>query len=97
MPRYIDAEKLKDEIAVLFERNPNLIDEWLAYAVEDAIDEQPTADVVEVVRCEDCKYFEKSTPYSLCIQHDAEAVNEDGYCSMGEKRTDAITEHRHDR
>ena len=40
--RLIDADALKDEIAVLFERNPHLIDDWLSYAVEDTIDEQPT-------------------------------------------------------
>lgn len=40
--RLIDADALKDEIAVLFERNPNLIDEWLSYQVEDAIDDAST-------------------------------------------------------
>lgn len=40
--RLIDADALKDEIAVLLERNPNLIDDWLAYAVEDTIDDAPT-------------------------------------------------------
>lgn len=40
--RLIDADALRDEIAVLFERNPNLIDGWLAYAVEDTIDDAPT-------------------------------------------------------
>ena len=40
--RPIDADALKDEIAVLFERNPKLIDGWLAYAVEDTIDDAPT-------------------------------------------------------
>jgi hypothetical protein len=44
---YIDRDKLKDDIAVLFERNEELIDEWLANCVDDVIDEQPTADVVE--------------------------------------------------
>lgn len=47
MPRYIDADALKDNIAVLFERNEKLIDEWLANCVDDVIDEQPSADVVE--------------------------------------------------
>lgn len=43
----ISREALKDEIAVLFERNPNLIDDWLAYAVEDTIDDAPTIDPVK--------------------------------------------------
>ena len=45
--RLIDADALRDEIAVLFERNPNLIDGWLAYAVEDTIDDAPTIDPVK--------------------------------------------------
>lgn len=41
----IDRQRLKDDIAVLFERNEKLIDEWLANCVDDVIDEQPSADV----------------------------------------------------
>ena len=48
MSRYIDAERLKDDMAVLLERNEKLIDEWLANCVDDLIDDQPTADVEEV-------------------------------------------------
>lgn len=40
--RLVDSEALKDALAVLLERNKNLIDEWLAYAIEDVIDEQST-------------------------------------------------------
>lgn len=47
MTRYIDADVLKDDIAALFERNEKLIDKWLANCVDDVIDEQPTADVIE--------------------------------------------------
>lgn len=61
MPRYIDADALKDDIAVLFERNEKLIDEWLANCVDDVIDEQPTADVVERKRG---KWTEKEVIYA---------------------------------
>ena len=50
--RMIDSDALRDEIAVLFERNPNLIDGWLAYAVEDTIDDAPTIDPVKHGRWE---------------------------------------------
>ena len=46
--RIIDADALADNIAVLFERNKALIDEWLMHYVEDAIDEAPTIDAVPV-------------------------------------------------
>ena len=65
--RLIDADALRDEIAVLFERNPNLIDGWLAYAVEDTIDDAPTIDPVkhgrwikwegDVLTCSNCKHY----------------------------------------
>jgi hypothetical protein len=49
MARYIDAEVLKRK----------LIDEKHFYPaiVARAIDETPTADVEEVVRCKDCEYY----------------------------------------
>ena len=44
MSDLISREKLKDDIAVLLERNDKLIDEWLANCIDDVIDEQPTVD-----------------------------------------------------
>ena len=40
--RLVDCETLKDDLAVLLERNANLIDDWLAYTLDDVIDETPT-------------------------------------------------------
>ena len=45
MSDLISREKLKDDIAVLLERNDKLIDEWLANCIDDVIDEQPTVDL----------------------------------------------------
>lgn len=42
MTDLVSREKLRDDIAVLLERNGKLIDEWLAYCIDDVIDEQPT-------------------------------------------------------
>lgn len=42
MSDFISREKLKDDMAVLLERNSKLIDEWLANCIDDVIDEQPT-------------------------------------------------------
>lgn len=46
--------------------------------------EQPTADVVEVVRCRDCEYYDNL----LCGRFNAygTSVEEDDYCSYGERR-----------
>jgi hypothetical protein len=63
-------------------------------AILDTIDEAPTVDAVEVVRCKDCKWG--ATPYG--DEHDGwtECTNlfgrplmpDEGFCSYGERRTD---------
>ena len=45
MRRYIDADKLQEEFKELHGGKRSLL-----------IDTQPTADVVEVVRCKDCRH-----------------------------------------
>ena len=50
----------------------------------DAIDNAPTVDAVEVVRCKDCKYADE---YAMCGF--VEWYNsKDDYCSRGERRED---------
>jgi hypothetical protein len=58
-----------------------------------AVESCPTADVVEVVRCRDCKYGETSTcPITgvelfICRHgHLNRAVEKDHFCSYGERR-----------
>ena len=60
----------------------------------NAIDEMPNADVVPVVRCRDCKYYDKK--YHQCKLHSEEPdqystgfifnMQEDDFCSYGERR-----------
>ena len=51
MARYIDADALKQRI----------MNNWYtATEISDEIDAEPTADVVEVVRCKDCKYSDEN-------------------------------------
>lgn len=66
-----------------------------AYAVEKAIKEAPAADMVEVVRCKDCKYCEILFPVK---EIGKEAVvgykcllirtykNAEGFCDYGKRR-----------
>ncbi len=59
-----------------------------------AIENAPEEDVVEVVRCKDCKYCHKETrwngeKYFGCYQEsvfDMETTYPDHYCSYGERR-----------
>lgn len=48
--RYIDPMKLKMSIAM-----NNILEN--PKSLEDIIDEEPDADVIEVVRCDKCKYL----------------------------------------
>ena len=57
----------------------------------DFINDQPTADVVEVVRCKDCvhTYTDTFLGNVVCSNHDCIPVKPDDYCSWGERRDDA--------
>lgn len=50
----------------------------------------PTADVVEVVRCKDCKHFGRDMGHGKhdCKKYEMPYCLENDYCSYGERRTD---------
>ena len=98
MAEYKDVELPKKQIAD-FKRAVNAVkpmnsDYLTGYisalsVVEGAIAEQPTADVVEVVRCKNCKFrkTENCAMYYECEcgeQHTWE--NDDDFCSCGERK-----------
>ena len=96
MSRYIDADRLKDTI----QNNDYVLSDWInstgmgmfTTGIFEAIDEQPTADVVEVVMCKGCEHFEainnddhgwckmiSDLPCGISVRYD------DDYCSFGER------------
>lgn len=86
---YVDAEILKRNIRVNLMPN---VDIDGTVAVENAeryflnlIDKTSTADVVEVVRCKDCKHKEKETN-KWCKFWNKFCAYDDNYCSCGERR-----------
>lgn len=48
----------------------------------------PTADVVEVVRCKDCKYVKPMSfkGYFMCKRHHKYCRKADDFCSYGERK-----------
>ena len=90
--RYISQNALIKEIAKI---HGNLSTKNVGQAMWDT----PTADVVEVVRCRDCKYCKKLDIVDVC-EHDKNlminesnpkrvhvlCVTPDHYCSYGEKK-----------
>ena len=89
MARYIDADKIHQFVEDNFKGDVPY--EW-AWTLT-AIDKEPTADVVPVVRCKDCKYY-KAQKQSVnwknkkkyCCRVVALKVNENDYCSYGERK-----------
>ena len=59
------------------------------YGLMNAINHVPTADVVEVVRCKDCKYnpeFETKRKGWVWCRNFRTEVKSTGFCSYGERR-----------
>ena len=60
---------------------------------KEIVDQMPTVDAVEVVRCKDCKHYKPqfqgahrncTTPY--CMRVNTVKVKPDDFCSFGERR-----------
>ena len=83
MPRYIDADALWMDII----HNMDYCEDILEF-----IEAQPTTDVVEVVRCKECKYWHREIHngieyfnYSSCdLNHYGDGHN--FYCADGERK-----------
>lgn len=54
------------------------------------IDSAPAADVVEVVRCKDCKHLMFSDMYGECSQAHMGIVRPDDFCSYGERKDNSV-------
>lgn len=95
MPRYIDADIAHEEIEKLqteLESNNDTI--WkknkpiykgLCYA-RGIINETPTADVAEVVRCGNCKYYHQGVVTRCTNPKGLKAPSDYGYCSYGKRK-----------
>ena len=89
MHKYIDADLLiSKELIPLTKRldccHPKQMKGVLM--AMSKIDSAPAADVVEVVRCKDCKHLMFSDMYGECSQAHMGIVRPDDFCSYGERR-----------
>lgn len=98
MSRYVDADALIEELQSCsyntWSKDTNRT--WWAQAVKvkdniiECIERQPTADVVEVVRCKDCKHWGGTTYGFVCRKFSGIdtkiCMGADHYCSYGERR-----------
>lgn len=81
---YIDRENLLREVYKKTANDRTIHIDCMASFV-NLVNEQPTADVVEVVRCKDCAYH--YTPLADCCGVPF-VTNDDDFCSWGERRED---------
>ena len=80
MSRFIDADELL-----------NKLPDDLPYkaSVKRVLMQAPTADVVEVVRCRDCKHFTEGMAIGMCKRDEYKPIlpiNANHYCSYGKRR-----------
>ena len=86
MARYIDADALMEKLL------SRLKDGEVLYRISpQEIDDAPTANVVEVVRCKDCKYNTFQQPNGTINCHAkrnliCEFRSPDDFCSYGERK-----------
>ena len=86
--RCIDADKLQKDGWKLRREKQGLLTSTYETMELDCV---PTVDAVEVVRCKDCKYFDKdenaSESWCECVAHFGKyfAVDENDFCSYGER------------
>ena len=75
----IDKSRLKDDIAVLLERNSGLIDEWLANCIDDVIDEQPTIEAEPIKHGRWERYLKEGLPWK-CSECGSRYTVQWNYC-----------------
>lgn len=88
MNRYIDAELIEKYISREEHNTPD--EKWRPESEFAAlVDNIPTADVVEVVRCKDCEYGEIDDidiPSQYLCHYEGYSWNDENhYCSYGKK------------
>lgn len=76
--RLIDADKLRKDVLDLPNCYNGFSDAYDKAMIVDLVDEQPTVDAVEVVRCKDCE-FRNECDYSAVYVHP------NGFCNWGKR------------
>lgn len=95
--RLIDADQFKeyitlddDDLGVFKTEKQKQVTISIMEAIKKDIDEQPTIDAVEVVRCKNCKHWNtKLTKVFMCYcPMEDRWTGDDYYCASGERKDD---------
>ena len=85
---YIDRDKLLKELSTMYKPLTTSMTVGYDHAIADVVvvvHEQPTADMVEVVRCKECKHNPSEDEWIHCNRV-AWWNSPDDYCSRGERK-----------
>ena len=90
MADYISREAAIEAIWKPEVRPNDLIFDALRRACEEEVKHIPAADVVEVVRCKDCRiYYKDSDGYEMCDASEGyDHISADGFCAWAKRRAD---------
>ena len=86
MTEYIEREALLEDLQAAVENGG--MGGMVASALKRYVKRAPAADVVEVVRCQDCEYFrlnDENVPYCL-NPFGLDDPEPNGFCSYGRKK-----------
>ncbi len=94
MARYIDADKIIQDFRNSVERNkPNELVKDIVNDIINLLQDEPTADVEEVVRCKDCQWATERTKDNELFQYQCRNTIACGkprraidFCSYGARR-----------
>ena len=89
MARYIDADALIEEYCGECEADQRGYCDRDICATILWINEAPTVDAVEVVRCRDCKHFTKGMAVGMCKRNPEKPIlpmKYNDFCSYGERK-----------
>jgi hypothetical protein len=83
MSRLIDAEIAYDKIA---EQETSYYMDM--EGVQAGLDETPTVDAVQVVRCKDCEYYVETNGRIGTCELTISGAEDDGFCAWGVRKDD---------
>ena len=83
--RLIDANKLIEHLTRCIDAEKGLF-RAVCVAIKCFVEQMPTVDYVEVVRCKDCKRTRMFVDSSLLCILTTKAVKAEDFCSYGERR-----------
>ena len=98
MARYIDSDALKARLEIFSKWCRDGRKQGVDFVLDCTLPDMPTADVVAVVRCKDCKHKvvtsdgEYNPEDIVCDYHASDGFDSNDFCSYGEKAAQQVVD-----